>query len=187
MMGRGWTQERKDKQILRQTGRKHSEESKRKMSTIRTGMRLPPQSQETKDKRAAALRGQKRTAEQRKNISVSLLGKKKSEEHRRKMSIYRKGRHPWNYGGGIPLSRNYAEYLDWRKSVYTRDNYACQVCDTRGCRLVAHHILPYAKYPEYRHEPENGITLCRPCHRFAAKSIYKYFDISDIEQGEANA
>jgi len=61
--------------------------------------------------------------------------------------------------------RNCPEYIEWRKAVYDRDNYTCQKClDNTGGNLEAHHILPYALFPELRFEVENGITLCETCH-----------------------
>lgn len=56
--------------------------------------------------------------------------------------------------------------VQWRKAVYDRDNYTCQVCgDSRGGNLVAHHLDSYADFPEERFNVENGITLCEDCHK----------------------
>lgn len=64
----------------------------------------------------------------------------------------------------IERNRTTKQYKDWRKSVFERDNFTCQNCHERGVRLNAHHIKPWAKYPEYRFELENGLTLCEKCH-----------------------
>lgn len=61
--------------------------------------------------------------------------------------------------------RRCAEYARWRKSVYERDKYTCQRCGSKGGRLNAHHIKPYATHPSRRYDLENGITLCEQCHR----------------------
>ena len=53
----------------------------------------------------------------------------------------------------------------WRKAVFARDNYTCQNCGARGCRIQAHHIKAYKTYPELRHELSNGLALCIPCHK----------------------
>lgn len=56
------------------------------------------------------------------------------------------------------------EYKIWRKSVLSRDNYRCKICNTKK-HLVVHHLNSYAKYRKHRIDIGNGITLCRKCHR----------------------
>ena len=57
------------------------------------------------------------------------------------------------------------EYKKWRKSVYERDDYVCQMCFKKGNGdLVGHHILKFSDYKDYRFEVWNGITLCEHCH-----------------------
>jgi len=58
-----------------------------------------------------------------------------------------------------------SKYIAWRKAVYERDRYACQICGHRGKNLQPHHIKSWAKYPELRYEISNGQTLCIPCHK----------------------
>lgn len=57
------------------------------------------------------------------------------------------------------------EYKEWRKAVFERDDYTCQLCGAHGVRLNAHHKKPFATYPELRTETDNGITLCESCHK----------------------
>lgn len=56
-------------------------------------------------------------------------------------------------------------YFDWRKMVWTRDNWSCRIADI-NCdgRMEAHHILGWTKHPELRYDINNGITLCRFHH-----------------------
>ena len=61
--------------------------------------------------------------------------------------------------------RRSGEYADWRKKVFERDDYTCQMCGKRGGKLNAHHIKEYAKYPNLRYEVSNGVTLCEKCHK----------------------
>ena len=63
------------------------------------------------------------------------------------------------------LLRASPEYIQWRKAVYKRDDYTCQQCKSKGGRLEAHHIKPFATHPELRFDVDNGITLCKSCHR----------------------
>lgn len=85
------------------------------------------------------------------------------------------------------------EYKRWRQSVYERDGFTCQGCFKTGGRLEAHHIK--AKAPVLREylkknktedideilkgcpliiDINNGLTLCKSCHKqtdnYAGKS-----------------
>lgn len=61
--------------------------------------------------------------------------------------------------------RRSAEYKLWRKAIFERDDYTCQVCGQRGVKLNAHHKKPYAYFPDLRYSIDNGITLCISCHQ----------------------
>lgn len=61
--------------------------------------------------------------------------------------------------------RKTPEYKSWRKAVFERDNYTCQICGQRGGKLNAHHVSRYAKSPGLRTDINNGITLCEQCHK----------------------
>lgn len=62
------------------------------------------------------------------------------------------------------LARYSLETTTWRKAVFNRDDYTCQMCGVRGTYLEADHIKPWAYFPHLRHELSNGRTLCRKCH-----------------------
>ena len=66
------------------------------------------------------------------------------------------------------------EYKDWRLNVYNRDGFRCQVCECVGKELNAHHIKKWSKYPELRLNIDNGITLCKECHKLVHRGE-KYF------------
>ena len=60
-----------------------------------------------------------------------------------------------------------AEWAAWRRRVYHRDGYACRRCGLKPktrSTLRAHHVAPWAQYPELRFDLDNGVTLCRDCH-----------------------
>jgi len=155
-------------------GYKMSEEHKQKIGAANLGKMKP------------TLRNKKRNPEIGRRISLSKLGHEVSEEtkekirekralqiitveHRQKISEAHKGAksHFWK-GGLTPLNkiiRNSAEFANWRKSVFERDDYTCQQCRERGGLLEADHIKPFALFPELRFELSNGRTLCKDCHK----------------------
>ena len=51
----------------------------------------------------------------------------------------------------------------WKLAILELDDYTCQRCGANTC-LDAAHIQSRATDPELRHDPTNGITLCRSCH-----------------------
>ena len=62
--------------------------------------------------------------------------------------------------------RNYSDplYKNWRVQVYKRDGFKCQLCKSTK-RLEAHHIKRWAEFPQLRFDINNGVTLCKICHR----------------------
>jgi hypothetical protein len=59
-----------------------------------------------------------------------------------------------------------ASYKEWRKMVYTRDEFRCKMpgCNSNSRDIAAHHIYPKKQFPEKQFLLSNGITLCRKCH-----------------------
>lgn len=98
----------------------------------------------------------------------------------------KRGTTPWNkVGNGItPVNekiRKSAEYKEWRLQVFGRDNYTCRSCGIRGTYLEAHHIKPFAEFPELRLEVSNGMTLCKKCHDLRPKITLWFYN--NIHQG----
>ena len=60
--------------------------------------------------------------------------------------------------------RNSARYADWHKKVLQKNNYTCQKTGVKGGKLIPHHILNFAEYPELRLNVSNGITLSKKSH-----------------------
>lgn len=69
-------------------------------------------------------------------------------------------------------------YKTWRKKVFERDHFTCQMCDTRGGRLEAHHIQPIVdnKNTLLTFDVKNGITLCKTCHASIRNHEYEFVD-----------
>ena len=74
-----------------------------------------------------------------------------------------------NYKGGItPINaklRRTEGQINWRIAVFERDKYTCVWCGQKGGELHADHIKPFALYPEFRLDINNGRTLCKECHK----------------------
>ena len=64
----------------------------------------------------------------------------------------------------LKLIRCSSKMSKWRKFVFERDDYTCQICGKRGGNLNAHHIKPFSVSTELRFDVSNGITLCKKCH-----------------------
>ncbi len=177
------SQETREKLSKAHMGNKHSPESKEKIRVASLGRKRSPESIE---RSAAAHRGSKRTPETRKKMRLSHLGKKLPLETRKKMSQSRLGMSPSpetrekisqaqlgskssNWKGGITPEndrlRDSLESREWRRQVYGRDWYTCQACGLQGVGINAHHIKPWHAFPELRYEIDNGITLCKKCHK----------------------
>jgi hypothetical protein len=60
--------------------------------------------------------------------------------------------------------RNVLGYKKWRMAVFTRDKFCCQECGNKE-NLEAHHLKPFSVAPELMYVVENGLTLCRECHK----------------------
>lgn len=70
--------------------------------------------------------------------------------------VNEKVRH-WGYQKGF----NYG-YSSRREAILHRDNYTCQCCGKKNCRLEVHHIK--FKSNGGTDDEENLITLCKWCH-----------------------
>lgn len=72
------------------------------------------------------------------------------------------------------INRKYEDYRRWRLSIYVADSYTCRKCrDSSGGNLEAHHLFNYAEYPNLRTDKNNGITMCKSCHK-TFHDIYGY-------------
>lgn len=58
------------------------------------------------------------------------------------------------------------EYSKWRQDVFLiRDNDTCQNCGDMESVLDVHHIIPISSNPDLALDPDNGVSLCKPCHK----------------------
>lgn len=52
----------------------------------------------------------------------------------------------------------------WSREVRMQYNYKC-VCCGAGNKLSAHHIFPKAKFKGLMYNMNNGILMCKKCHK----------------------
>jgi hypothetical protein len=119
--------------------------------------------------------------ETKQKISVLKQNVPLSQHHKKalrgivKLSL--RGKNHFNYKkgefiGGKTRDRGRTEYSNWRRSVFERDSYTCQRCKVKNCFLEAHHIEPWATNISKRYEVDNGLTLCKNCHKQIHKEIF---------------
>lgn len=120
------------------------------------------------------------------NTRITLVCKKcmseykvgKSREHISKFCSKKCQYSFYNYGKTTENEaiRKSTKYKIWRKAVFERDDYTCQMCNVRGGVLHADHIKQFAFFPNLRLDINNGRTLCIDCHKstdtFGRTSIF---------------
>ena len=70
----------------------------------------------------------------------------------------------WGYRRGFDYG-----YSSRRKAVLHRDNYTCQCCGKKNCKLEVHHII--FRSSGGTDDETNLITLCKECHKRVHKGI----------------
>jgi hypothetical protein len=162
-------------QLSHNKGKHLSSETKEKISKSKRGAKL---SEETRKKISISLSGERNpfygkhhTEETKLKISKLNKGKSLSEETKKKISNANKGEKHYNWiSDRNKLKNRYHsirlsnEMDNWRKQIFERDNWTCQICGKIGGTLNAHHIKLFSKYPEEKFNIDNGITLCKDCH-----------------------
>lgn len=107
----------------------------------------------------------------------------------------RRGSLSSNWKGGITslrnIIRNSYKAKQWRNEVFTRDDFTCQECGKRGGYLEAHHdTVTFADIIELNDirtfeqamdceelwDINNGITLCKKCHKDTKKSEVIHYE-----------
>jgi len=191
-------------------GKHHTAETKKKMSKNNArywlGKKKPEMSGENHP-----MYGKHHTKESRQKMSESCkknparywLGKRPPDHVYEAVRLAHLGKPPRNKGKGTRTIlrkriKNLQKYKKWRMSVFERDKYTCQECGKRGGELNPHHIIPFslilnrfgiktlkqAEKCALLWDVNNGMTLCRECHKLTdtwgvnAKDLaYDWLDI----------
>lgn len=62
---------------------------------------------------------------------------------------------------------------EWRNAVLLRADHTCLVCGDMN-QLEAHHIEGWRNNPSVRFDVDNGVCLCRKCHKRFHKMFGKH-------------
>jgi len=142
-------------------GKKLSDEHKLKISMANIGKKPTESIRKLLSEKAK----QRCTKEWKENLSKKLRGRDiywaRGESH----YLYKKDRAKLaKYSNGNEY-RNSSLHREWSQLVKNRDGWKCKISNN-NCfgKVVAHHILPWSKFPELRYEVNNGITLCHFHH-----------------------
>lgn len=64
-------------------------------------------------------------------------------------------------------------YKEFRKAVRARDGAKCQLCGAKR-QIEVHHIQKWSSAQSLRYDPDNGICLCKKCHKDVTKKEVHY-------------
>jgi 5-methylcytosine-specific restriction endonuclease McrA len=84
-----------------------------------------------------------------------------------------------------PRQIDSAAYTAWRDQVIVRDGRRCQLCSKVPRQVEIHHIKTWESTPELRYSVDNGVTLCRRCHRYKVnyhEREYEAFFMNKVAQ-----
>ena len=69
------------------------------------------------------------------------------------------------------MIKNTTADIKWSRRIRERDGM-CVICLKSDKMLNAHHLVP-KNFEKWRHDMDNGITLCVHCHQFGKFSAHK--------------
>lgn len=130
-----------------------------------------------------------------------MTGQKYPPERCLAIGLAKRGQTAWNKGRGIrtkltQMIRSSAQYFEWRRKVFSRDDFKCTDCGTKGgwnkelkkrITLNVDHITAFSVIlTEYKintlneaiaceafWDMNNGRTLCTDCHKKTGNFGYK--------------
>jgi len=107
-------------------------------------------------------------------LSCRRKGKKLSPSHCESLSITLRNKNPDNWIGE-PAYEVGNTLGAWGDRIRLKFHNTCDKCGKtsveKGRTLCAHHILPKERYPENKFDDDNGILLCKSCHKLIHNEI----------------
>ena len=79
----------------------------------------------------------------------------------------------------LSRDRRSPEYIKWVKDVKDRAMWECELCGNNH-KVEAHHVESYTLNPSLRFDINNGVVLCKQCHKlfhklYGKRSTYHQF------------
>ena len=145
------------------------------------------------EKISKSLNGRIVSKETIKKLKISHKG-----QHNSIKTEFKKGQIAWNKGLKLKNSldeqyvscqiidiqenkklRTSTEYKAWRHDVFSRDWFTCQMpgCGYKGKNIECHHIIRVKDNADFILDINNGITLCKQCHKFIRGKEKEYEDL----------
>ena len=167
-------------------GKHLSEETKRKIGEANKGnigyWKGKPRSEELRQKLIEVNTGRKASKETKEKMS------KTAKRNGNKPPVMKGEDNPRWKGGVTSLThsiRTNYKYRQWVSDVFTRDDFTCNICGIRGSYLHAHHIKSFSSIIQCYEittleealecselwNINNGITLCKDCHKKIHKKV----------------
>lgn len=161
-------------------GKSRSKDTKERMSKRRKEFW---QDSENRKRMSKAYKNSPNCKKQLKELHEAKKGKPRSEKIREKISEAERGEKGSNWKGGVTslnkVIRQSLNFKLWRKSIFKRDNYTCQLCNKRSRQIFPHHIISFVEIRDKNNirtfdealnceelwDINNGITLCEKCHK----------------------
>jgi len=106
---------------------------------------------------------------------TKLWDKNNTPEINAKKGHKREKHFKWIEDRSLLKNRPRPEKNEWRNAVFTKDKFTCKQCFKNGGLLEAHHKAPYSLFPKLRETVENGITLCKTCHKLTHRAFSELF------------
>jgi 5-methylcytosine-specific restriction endonuclease McrA len=81
------------------------------------------------------------------------------------------------------------EFQEWAREVKIKDEFTCQICDSKGGFLEAHHLNSWNRFPEERYLISNGRCLCKRCHKrfhdtygYGDNTEHQYYQYEEVAE-----
>jgi len=184
------------KRQFQKLGFLNSPETRKKISIAHKGKSWGKHTEKSKRKMSKAKKGKKLSDEQKKQMSLFLKGKHLSIRTEFKKGQMNGSNNPAWRGGVTKLKTllcKTAEFRNWKLNICDRDNYTCQMpnCDKSEKLLDAHHVIQYAIIVNKNNiktleqalsckelwDINNGIILCKKCHRVTYNQEEKFVQL----------